>query len=253
MSNKTRIYLAKSGQCDPDAAIRIASAFSKLDAEIVEWSGGTYSHDPMLSCDYLIVIPPAHFNEENSTVGKGQYEQLKEWQRMKSTSNIYIVNKYLEVSLYQSIKEVIINQNWSHAFGTVQCMKSSLTLESYIEVLKPKMKGYVEEPISFDYELVRSTKSTLSGVQTNSPTYGSGIKTEVVTLGTIEQLKDYFTKDNFRKISPIKKPIPTGTGIDTQLLRGSFFDSDWLNLPIQNASKSDDKRLLVVALNMGLI
>jgi GTP:adenosylcobinamide-phosphate guanylyltransferase len=52
-----KIYLAKSNNANPNILYKVRSILSKFNVEVVEYSGGSYSHDLLLSCDELIVIP----------------------------------------------------------------------------------------------------------------------------------------------------------------------------------------------------
>lgn len=90
---KIKIYLAKSNLCSLELAARVRSYLSSINnVEVVEFTGGEYSHTPLKECDILIVVPPKD-GEETSTittmghplkgifVGRGLFEQMKEFSR----------------------------------------------------------------------------------------------------------------------------------------------------------------------------
>jgi hypothetical protein len=48
---------------------------------IIEYSGGQYSNNALLSCDYLVVVPESTPNltdlSSEISIGKGLYEQIE--------------------------------------------------------------------------------------------------------------------------------------------------------------------------------
>ena len=87
---RTKIYLAKSNRSNPTDVSRVRTMLETLDVEVVEFTGGEYSNKPLMSCDYLVVVPDLsskqtnkkfdryfnHSNESSVTVGKGIYTQI---------------------------------------------------------------------------------------------------------------------------------------------------------------------------------
>jgi hypothetical protein len=72
-----KVYLAKSNRANPSDLITVRGELKKLEGiEIVEYSGGTYSHDSLSVCDYLVIVPQS--NESPIILGKGLYEQIVE-------------------------------------------------------------------------------------------------------------------------------------------------------------------------------
>jgi hypothetical protein len=94
-----KVYLAKSNRANPDLVSRIRQMLSKFDVEIVEYTGGAYSHNLLLSCDELIVIPDLsniNINDEElweTTIGKGLFEQIIEF-RKKTKEGFFIVTEF---------------------------------------------------------------------------------------------------------------------------------------------------------------
>lgn len=106
----TKIYLAKSNRANPDHVMLVRDILSKFDVEIVEFSGGPYSHKPLLQCDMLVVLPELSDdnrgiveNEEWVNLGKGLFEQIRAFENRDCHHNgdLMIVNHYQE-----STKEV---------------------------------------------------------------------------------------------------------------------------------------------------
>jgi len=94
-----RIYLAKSNTSNPNLVAKVRTILSKYNVEIVEYCGGTYSHDLLLSCDELIVIPDLSksWSEEYCSeflipIGKGLYDQLNVFSFKRE--NIFIVTNF---------------------------------------------------------------------------------------------------------------------------------------------------------------
>lgn len=78
-----RVYLAKSNRANPDLVSLVRQTLSKFDVEVVEFTGGTYSHDLLMSCDEIIAIPDLttlkRCNISKFTtiaLGKGLWEQI---------------------------------------------------------------------------------------------------------------------------------------------------------------------------------
>lgn len=77
-----KLYLAKSNKANPDDVMRVRQLFSRFEIEVVEFTGGTYSHKPLKECDYLLIIPNLkEVKKTNSetyiSLGKGLHEQIK--------------------------------------------------------------------------------------------------------------------------------------------------------------------------------
>lgn len=91
MENK--IYLAKSNTANPDNLMVVRKLLSQFDVEVVEFKGGNYSHDEMLNCDMLLVLPDLttyDLSDDMVVVGKGLGSQLEEWYEYNS-DNCFII------------------------------------------------------------------------------------------------------------------------------------------------------------------
>lgn len=78
-----RVYLAKSNRANPNLVSAVRQTLSKFDIELVEFTGGTYSHDLLLSCDEMIAIPDLTTLKTcdiskftTIALGKGLWEQI---------------------------------------------------------------------------------------------------------------------------------------------------------------------------------
>ena len=92
-----KIYLSKSNASNFEVYSLVKEKLQNLGHEIVEFTGGVYSQEPMLKCDYLFIVPPARiigspkqnnpprysWSRDSShciyDLGRGQAEQVKEW------------------------------------------------------------------------------------------------------------------------------------------------------------------------------
>jgi len=91
---KTKIYLAKSNRANPDHVQAVRKTLKEFNVEIVEYTGGGYSHKPLLSCDMLVVLPELANPEEDSEyvpLGKGLHEQISAFEKHRNKCDLLIV------------------------------------------------------------------------------------------------------------------------------------------------------------------
>jgi hypothetical protein len=91
---KTKIYLAKSNRANPDHVQAVRSTLKEFDVEVVEYTGGGYSHKPLLKCDMLVVLPELKGDEEDEEyvpLGKGLHEQIQAFEHHVNKCDILIV------------------------------------------------------------------------------------------------------------------------------------------------------------------
>lgn len=91
-----KVYLAKSNKANPNTVSKVRQTLSRFNIQVVEFTGGTYSNDLLLSCDELIVIPDISGSYDdgyywNCSIGKGLYEQIDAFKTKKTTSGFFIV------------------------------------------------------------------------------------------------------------------------------------------------------------------
>ena len=78
----TKVYLAKSNRANPDHVSVVRQTLSNFDVEVVEYKGGEYSHDDLLKCELLFIVPDSStYDDINDSynVGKGLFEQISEY------------------------------------------------------------------------------------------------------------------------------------------------------------------------------
>jgi hypothetical protein len=85
-----KVYLAKSNRANPDVVSRVRQALSKFPIQIVEYTGGQFSHAPMMECEQLVVVPD--LDDEEIVIGKGLYEQITKFGRSKGYEYIFVIN-----------------------------------------------------------------------------------------------------------------------------------------------------------------
>jgi hypothetical protein len=95
--SKPKVYLAKSNRSNPDLVTRVRQILSSYDIEIVEFSGGQYSHKPLKECEYLVVIPDLStlnisYGDYIVEIGKGLCEQLDYFSENNEAMNIIIIS-----------------------------------------------------------------------------------------------------------------------------------------------------------------
>lgn len=85
---------------NPDNLIVVRKLLSQFDVEVVEFKGGNYSHDEMLNCDMLLVLPDLttyDLFDDVVVIGKGLGSQLEEWYEHNS-DNCFIINDTSELN-----------------------------------------------------------------------------------------------------------------------------------------------------------
>jgi hypothetical protein len=79
--DKSRVYLAKSNRANPNIVSNVRITLNNFDVDVIEYSGGQYSNNALLSCDYLVVVPESTPNltdlSSEISIGKGLYEQIE--------------------------------------------------------------------------------------------------------------------------------------------------------------------------------
>jgi hypothetical protein len=101
---KMKVYLAKSNRANPDLVARVRQTLSKYNLEIVEFKGGAYSHDSLLQCDRMIIVPAeGDVTEDYRIIGKGLYEQINVFlSKTYNVSNIIVVDEQLDAAIFGS-------------------------------------------------------------------------------------------------------------------------------------------------------
>jgi hypothetical protein len=131
MQQETKIYLSKSKAGDLTYIDLVRKILSKLDAEILEFTSGTYNTDALLKSNVLIVVPPNYKSQINGKeqywVGKGQYEEINTFHKTYPTNPIYLVkdinfdNEECKFSFLveEFFDSNVININWQTNYATI--------------------------------------------------------------------------------------------------------------------------------------
>jgi hypothetical protein len=136
-----KVYLAKSNKANPDLVAKTRQILSKFNIEIVEFTGGTYSHDKMLECDMLVVVP---FINSNGTVviGKGLYDQMEAFEETIGDEYVCVISNP-DNFIIRQVKDIdVINDTDYINYAYVHFMGHGDELELIFEdvgfSLKPK-------------------------------------------------------------------------------------------------------------------
>lgn len=70
-----KVYLAKSNRSNPIEYMEARHVIFSSGAELKEHLGGSYTHDDLLSCDTLVVLPEEA--KSPTDLGRGLYEQIQ--------------------------------------------------------------------------------------------------------------------------------------------------------------------------------
>jgi len=109
-----KVYLAKSNRANPDVVSRVRQALSKFPIQIVEYTGGQFSHAPMLECEQLVVVPA--LDDEivigkgligKGLIGKGLYEQIIRFGGKKGYEYVFVINDEEDLT-YKEIENIEI-------------------------------------------------------------------------------------------------------------------------------------------------
>lgn len=131
--------------------LQVKEILARMDIELVEFTGGTFSHAPMLECYALLVLPPSkkiiNFDGfDYFEVGKGQYEQIKTFGE-KNSGDIYMItgvdtNESGDMSLL--VDEVyashLTDKDWQLHYGKIELWENQDFLDEFDDVfaLLPK-------------------------------------------------------------------------------------------------------------------
>jgi hypothetical protein len=83
--------LAKSNRANPDVVSRVRQALSKFPIQIVEYTGGQFSHAPMMECEQLVVVPD--LEDEGVIIGKGLYEQISKFGNNNGYEYVFVISE----------------------------------------------------------------------------------------------------------------------------------------------------------------
>lgn len=157
---KQKVYLSKSNASDPDELMLVRKHLAKYDVEVVEFRGGNYSHDPMLECDVLLVLPPKNGLTPFGTVdiGRGQYEQIRMWDLSKDTYPVMITVLSENISLVQNVTSYGLHsskdQNWQDYWGSADLENSYWEMREAFD-MKSELTSTDSKMTYYDFETAR--------------------------------------------------------------------------------------------------
>ena len=128
-----KVYLAKSNKANPDLVSRVRQDLSKFNIEIVEFTGGTYTHKPLLGCDLLIVVPD--LTNSDIIVGKGLYEQIDAFGNAKDVEDILIVTKLVNNEIFiDMIEDAYVDDSRDYVnYGILSVLDGEESLTDTLE------------------------------------------------------------------------------------------------------------------------
>jgi hypothetical protein len=103
---KPKVYLAKSNKANPNLVSRVRQDLSNFNIDVIEYTGGTYTHKPLLECNLLIVVPDLSDKTNNSIIiGKGLYEQINLFVDEDRIDDILVINKFDGINIFANMVE----------------------------------------------------------------------------------------------------------------------------------------------------
>lgn len=142
---KPKIYLSKSNATNPDDLFKVRSILDLHHCEMIEFSGGEYSHDEMEECDILLILP--HTEQEEAPVdsfllGKGQFSQIRWWydectgsfHDRNKRENVFIISTIGERNIYvDELTELQLssNKNWKLNWGYAYTNQAMININNY--------------------------------------------------------------------------------------------------------------------------
>lgn len=153
--NLPKVYLAKSNRANPELVSRVRQTLSTLNVEIVEYTGGKYSHKEMLECEQLVIIPDlSNKDDDDIIIGKGLYEQIEEFGCQKGLDYVFVIAKE-----NMSVKEVysmdIINSENYIEYGVIEFTYESNNIDEFLGDILLEIYG------------CKDTNTTISPVNSN--------------------------------------------------------------------------------------
>lgn len=170
---KNKVFLSTSKAGSYQDGMKCKNYVKHLGMELVEFDGGGYCPEPMLECDYLVILTP-NFAEcllGVFEVGKGQYEQIESWFREHNNSydGIFIVSS-LQGGLYvdEVGNHIKTDHNWKDNYGFIHTNDQIIEIVNYTGKPDDIYYGEIEgdnlgyDPITFK-KIEKEIKDICSG------------------------------------------------------------------------------------------
>lgn len=156
--NKPKLYLAKSNMSDPNLIMQVRALLNELELELVEFSGGSYSDKPLLSCDHLLVIPP-NPKQEDPRVGRGLSEQIRDFEA-KNDTTIFIFDHIEDDAIYirEFLDQDLIQRDWKENWAAVNTRNfDPIDIINYGLIPKTNTRYGLESPkVNIDWDKGKS-------------------------------------------------------------------------------------------------
>lgn len=129
------IYLSKSNSANPDHVMIVRKHLVDLGFNVIEHQGGEYKESNLLNAKYMVMVgydqvfEPVINNLATTTVGKGQYGQLRYREGNLNNNNFYTYfrksepkdDNEMRFSFWEVKKDALINAyNYSVDHGKVR-------------------------------------------------------------------------------------------------------------------------------------
>jgi hypothetical protein len=147
-----KIYLAKSNRANPNLVSYVRQTLSKFGLEIVEYTGGLYSHDELKTCDFLVVVPD--LSTDTITLGKGLYEQIQSYVSLynKSFDEVILITEFsggvINTNMIEHIHVRSSTDYINHSWIEVSDEDYSAPLEDVLMDISSEVHGYDENGVS---------------------------------------------------------------------------------------------------------
>lgn len=128
-----RIYLSKSKMGSMDTLMKVRDVLSYYEnIQVIEFQGGEYNTDLLLSADLVIIIPPElpkPYTNTN-TIGKGQHVECIAYRnfcfkyvRIKNLYFLVSINEFdkdLNLEWDGNLKMKIIEEDWKSKYASIE-------------------------------------------------------------------------------------------------------------------------------------
>lgn len=150
-SKKLRVYLSKSKQGTMDSLMKARELLSKYNIELIEFVGGEYTSETLLSCDIVLVLPysfPKSYHYD-FWVGKGQYSEI-ELAIGRNIPVYYSICLGDELYVSNDIDDKDVDEiDWKTKFAHIWCNEMMKPLHEYVDgiILEDKSIDTIIRPM----------------------------------------------------------------------------------------------------------
>lgn len=181
---KLKVYLAKSNRSNPDDVFAVRSVLSKYNVEVIEFSGGKYSHSDLCECDMLVVVPDltdiSVLDNMEFPLGKGLHEQIEAFTNRGGDCGIFIVTSTLLSRTTNDVSYVHVSEfsdfEFSNEDDYVNYSLAVIGDEDYqlSEILEEELKNSNQNVYASDRDVISiykklddSSKKSVSKLDSN--------------------------------------------------------------------------------------